>query len=294
MPQVTANGISIEYDTFGDSSSRPLLLVMGLGAQMTRWQPEFCEMLVDQGHYVIRFDNRDIGLSHKFDQAGVPDMAQLLMQAQAGEPVQAPYDLGDMADDAVGLLDALGIETAHVCGASMGGMIVQTMALRHGPRLRSMISIMSSTGNPELPKSTPEAAAALVSPAGTTLEEVLDRAVSVARVVGSPAYPGDADEIRERTRSDYERSFYPVGVARQMAAVAASGNRRPHLSQVTTPTLVIHGKDDPLVPLAGGVDTHEAISGSRLEVMEGMGHDLPEPLWPDIVRQISEHTRQHH
>jgi pimeloyl-ACP methyl ester carboxylesterase len=294
MPQVTANGISIEYDTFGDSSSRPLLLVMGLGAQMTRWPEEFCEMLVEQGHYVIRFDNRDIGLSHKFDEAGVPDMAQLLLQAQSGQQVEVAYNLDDMADDAAGLLDALGIDTAHVCGASMGGMIVQTMAIRHGPRLRSMVSIMSSTGNPELPKSTPEASAALVSPAGTTLEEVLDRAVSVARVVGSPAYQAEVDEIRERARADYERSFYPMGVARQMAAIAASGNRRPHLSSVTTPTLVIHGKDDPLVPLAGGIDTCEAIPGARLEVIEGMGHDLPKPLWGTIAQQISEHTRQHH
>lgn len=294
MAQITANGITIEYDTFGDSSARPLLLVMGLGAQMTRWQPAFCEMLVEAGHYVIRFDNRDIGLSEKFDAAGVPDMAQLLLQAQAGEPVQAPYSLDDMADDAAGLLDALDIDAAHICGASMGGMIVQTMALRHAPRVRSMVSIMSSTGNPDLPKATPEASAALVSPAGTTLEEVVDRAVSVSRVIGSPAYPAADEEIRQRARADYERSFYPVGVARQMAAIAASGNRRPELGSVTAPTLVIHGKDDPLVPLAGGIDTHEAIPGARLEVFEGMGHDLPQPLWPDIVELISGHTRAHH
>jgi pimeloyl-ACP methyl ester carboxylesterase len=294
MAQVTANGIAIEYDTFGEPAGRPLLLVMGLGAQMTRWRPEFCEMLVDEGHYVIRFDNRDIGLSHKFDAAGVPNMAQIFVQAQSGQPVSAPYTLDDMADDAVGLLDALGIERAHVCGASMGGMIVQTMALRHGPRLRSMVSIMSSTGNPDLPKSTPEASAALVSPAGTTLDEVLDRAVSISRVIGSPAYQDDPEEIRARARADFERSFYPVGVARQMAAIAASGNRRPHLPRVTTPTLVIHGKDDPLVPLAGGLDTHEAIPGSRLAVFEGMGHDLPEALWDEIIAQISEHTQRHH
>jgi pimeloyl-ACP methyl ester carboxylesterase len=176
----------------------------------------------------------------------------------------------------------------------MGGMIVQTMALRHGPRLRSMVSIMSSTGNPDLPKATPAASAALVSPAGTTLDEVLDRAVSISRVIGSPVFPDDEAALRSRARADFERSFYPVGVARQMAAIAASGNRRPHLPRVTTPTLVIHGKDDPLVPLAGGIDTHEAIPGSRLEVFEGMGHDLPEALWPDIVRHVSEHTRRHH
>lgn len=294
MPSITANRIALEYDTFGDRGGRPLLLVMGLGAQMTRWQPAFCEMLADQGHYVIRFDNRDIGLSQKFDDAGVPNMAEIFAQAQSGLPVSAPYTLDDMADDAVGLLDALDVERAHVCGASMGGMIVQAMAVRHGPRLRSMVSIMSTTGNPDLPKATPEASAALLSPAGTTLEEVLERAVQVARAIGSPGYPDDPETIRARARADFERSFYPVGVARQMAAIAASGNRRPHLAAVTTPTLVIHGKDDPLVPLAGGIDTHEAIAGSRLEVFEGMGHDLPEPLWPDVVRHIREHTERHH
>lgn len=294
VPQVTANGITIEYDTFGDRRDRPLLLVMGLGAQMTRWRPDFCQLLVDQGHYVVRFDNRDIGLSQKFDDAGVPNMAQIFMQAQTGQPVTAAYTLDDMADDAVGLLDALELERAHVCGASMGGMIVQAMALRHAHRLRSMTSIMSTTGNPDLPKSTPEASAALLSPAGTSLEDVLKRAVSVARVIGSTVHLDDEDTIRARARADFERSFYPVGVARQMAAIAASGNRRPHLGRVTTPTLVIHGKEDPLVPLAGGIDTHEAIPGSRLEVFEGMGHDLPEPLWTDIIRHISEHTQRHH
>jgi pimeloyl-ACP methyl ester carboxylesterase len=294
MPQILANGISIEYDSFGDPAGRPLLLVMGLGAQMTRWRPEFCELLADEGHFVIRFDNRDVGLSHKFDDAGVPNMVEIFMKAQAGQPVSAPYTLDDMADDAVGLLDVLGVDRAHVCGASMGGMIVQTMALRHGHRLRSMVSIMSSTGNPELPPATPEAMAALLSPAGTTLDDVLDRAVTLWRAIGSTAYPDSADRIRRQARADFERSFYPVGTARQMAAVAVSGNRRPHLHQVTTPTLVIHGKNDPLVPLAGGIDTHEAIPGSRLEVIEGMGHDLPEPLWNDIVRLIAEHTARHH
>ena len=294
MPQTTANGITIEFDTFGDPAERPLLLVMGLGAQMTRWRPEFCEQLADHGHYVIRFDNRDVGLSHKFDHAGVPNMAQIFMQAQAGQPVSAPYSLDDMADDATGVLDALGIERAHVCGASMGGMIVQTMALRHPHRLRSMTSIMSTTGNPELPPATPEAMAALMSPAGTTLNEVLERAVSVQRIIGSPGYPDDADAIRARAQSDYERCFYPVGVARQMAAIAASGNRKPRLASVATPTLVIHGKDDALVPLAGGIDTHAAIPGANLAVFDGMGHDLPEPLWNEIIALIARHTEQHH
>ncbi len=294
MSQLRINGIDIEYDTFGSPSDRPLLLIMGLGTQMTRWRPEFCQRLVDNGHYVIRFDNRDIGLSHKFDDAGIPDMVQLFAAALEGKPVEAPYTLDHMADDAVGLLDALEIERAHICGASMGGMIAQTMAIRSGDRLHSMTSIMSSTGNPELPPSKPEAMAALTSPAGTTLEEVLERAVSISRTIGSPAYQDSEENIRERARQDFERSFYPAGVTRQMAAIAASGNRKPALANVTTPTLVIHGKDDPLVPVEGGLDTAEAVTGSRLELIEGMGHDLPEEVWDQIVGAISEHTGQHH
>lgn len=293
MASVTANDITIEYDTFGDSSGRPLLLVMGLGAQMTRWRPAFCSLLADEGHFVIRFDNRDIGLSQKFDDAGIPDMAKIFAAAQAGEPVDAPYTLNDMADDAVSLMDALGLQSAHICGASMGGMIVQTMAIRHGDRIRSMTSIMSSTGNPELPPSTPEASQALLSRPGKTVDEVMDRTLHVQRVIGSPGYPDTEDAIRERAREDFERSFHPQGVSRQMAAIAASGNRKPALGRITTPTLVIHGKNDPLVPLAGGLDTHEAINGSELRIIEGMGHDLPEPLWPDIVTHVTAHTTRH-
>jgi len=280
MTAITANNITIEYDTFGDAGARPLLLIMGLGAQMTRWRPEFSEMLADEGHYVIRFDNRDIGLSQKFDHAGVPNMAEMMARAQAGEPPDAAYTLSDMAADAAGLLEALGIETAHICGASMGGMIAQTMAMEHGHRVKSMTSIMSSTGNPELPPAKPEAMQALMSPAGTTLEEVLERSVHVARTISGPGYQDPEADIRARAQADFERSFYPVGTARQMAAIIATGNRKPGLGSITIPTLVIHGKDDPLVPLAGGVDTHEAIAGSRLRVFDGMGHDLPEPLWP--------------
>ena len=292
MTTISANTISIEYDTFGNTGDRPLLLIMGLGAQMTLWRPEFCEMLAIRGHYVIRFDNRDVGLSQKFDNAGVPDMAALVADMQAGKTPNAPYNLSDMAADAAGLLDALGVETAHICGASMGGMIAQQMAIEHGHRIRSMTSIMSTTGNPELPQSTPEAAAALTRPAGTTLEEVVDRTVQTTRVIGSPLYPAPEDEIRARARADFERSFYPIGVARQMAAIAASGNRRPQLEDLTVPTLVIHGKADPLLPVEAGIDTHQAVPGSTLRLFEGMGHDLPEELWPEIIEAISAHTAE--
>ena len=293
MASTFANGIELEYDTFGTTTGRPLLLIMGLGAQMTRWPVGLCELLAAEGHYVIRFDNRDVGLSHKCDDAGVPDVAQIFAQATAGEAVMAAYNLSDMARDATGLLDALRIDTAHICGASMGGMISQVMALEHGTRVKSLTSIMSTTGNPELPSSTPQAAAALMSPAGTTLDEVMARAVTVAKVINSPAYLLQDADIMQRARADYERCFYPVGVARHMAAIAATGNRRPRLQGLIMPTLVLHGEDDNLVPLTGGIDTHEAIRGSVIKTFGGMGHNLPEALWADFCEAITAHTKRY-
>jgi pimeloyl-ACP methyl ester carboxylesterase len=286
LPQLTANGIRIEYDTFGGREGRPLLLVMGLGAQLIHWRDEFCGMLADRGHYVIRFDNRDSGLSEKFGHLGMPDMAQLAAQLMAGEPAAAPYSLDDMAADAFGLLDALDVPAAHVCGASMGGMIVQAMALAARERVLSLTSIMSSTGNPELPPATDEAVAAMLSPAATSREESIERTLRVAAVIGSPAYPAPEAEARERAAASFDRSFYPEGVSRQMAAIAAHGNRRPSLATLELPALVVHGAADPLVPVAAGVDTHEALGGSRLLVLDGMGHDLPEPVWPQVVDAI--------
>jgi pimeloyl-ACP methyl ester carboxylesterase len=290
MAQLRANGIQLEYDTFGQRSGRPLLLVMGLGAQMIHWRAEFCELLAAAGHYVIRFDNRDVGRSEKLDAAGVPNVAELLPRALAGEAVSAPYSLDDMADDAWALLDALDIEAAHICGASLGGMIVQTMAINAPQRVKSLTSIMSSTGNPELPPAQPEAIAALLSPPGRDRAETLERSVSVARVIGSPAYPTPEAEIRARAAEAFDRCFYPVGVTRQMAAAMAHGNRVPALRTLDVRALVIHGAADPLVPLAGGLDTHAALRGSRLLVIDGMGHDLPRQVWPQVVEAIDELT----
>jgi pimeloyl-ACP methyl ester carboxylesterase len=290
MARVTANSIAIEYDTFGSRDDRPLLLVMGLGAQLIHWRDEFCTMLSERGHYVIRFDNRDSGLSEKFGQLGIPDMAEMAARLMAGEPAEAPYTLDDMALDALGLLDELEVDSAHICGASMGGMIVQAMALQAPERVRSVTSIMSSTGNPDLPPATDEAMAAMLSPAATNREEAIERTLKVAAVIGSPDYPAPEDEARARAALSYDRSFYPEGVARQMAAVAAHGNRKPGLQALDLPALVIHGAADPLVPVAGGHDTHEALKGSKLLVIDGMGHDLPEPLWPEIVDAIAELT----
>lgn len=291
MAQITANGITLEFDTFGERGSRPLLLVMGLGAQMIHWRDGFCELLADRDHFIIRFDNRDSGLSEKFGHLGIPDMGEMAARLMAGEPAQAPYSLDDMAADAFGLLDALEVEAAHICGASMGGMIVQAMALSAPGRVRSMTSIMSSTGNPELPSSTDEAIAAMLSPPATSREEAIERTVSVGQVIGSPGYRAAEEDARARAAEGYDRSFYPEGVARQMAAIAAHGNRRPALEALDLPALVIHGAADPLVPVEGGHDTHQALKGSKLKVVEGMGHDLPEPLWPEIVEAIDELTR---
>jgi pimeloyl-ACP methyl ester carboxylesterase len=290
MARVRANGIEIEYDSFGSESGRPLLLIMGLGGQMTMWDEGFCEALAERGHYVVRFDNRDVGLSTKFDAAGVPNVMELMMQSASGKMPAVPYTLDDMADDTAGLLDALGLDTAHVCGASMGGMIAQTLAIRHGGRLRSLVSIMSSTGDPSLPQAKPEAMAVLMAPPPTDRAGSLDAAVRTWRTIGSPGFPFDEEKIRERAGRFFDRSFHPQGVVRQLAAILAHGSRAAKLRDVTAPTLVIHGADDPLVPLAGGRHTAEAIPGAELLVIPGMGHDLPEGAWPTLVGAISEHT----
>jgi pimeloyl-ACP methyl ester carboxylesterase len=290
MTRVRANGIEIEYDSFGSASGRPLLLIMGLGGQSIMWDEGFCEALAERGHFVVRYDNRDVGLSTKFDAAGIPNVMELMMQGAAGKTPSVPYTLDDMADDAAGLLEALGLESAHVCGASMGGMIAQTVAIRHGGRLRSLTSIMSSTGNPSLPPAKPEAMAVLMTPPPTDRAGSLDAAVRTWRTIGSPGFPFDEARIRERAGRLYDRSFYPQGTARQLAAILAHGNRAPRLREVSTPTLVIHGAADPLVPIEGGQDTARSIPGAELLVIEGMGHDLPEGAWPQLVGAISEHT----
>jgi len=290
MARVRANGIELDYDSFGTASGRPLVLIMGLGGQSIMWDDGFCEALAERGHFVVRFDNRDVGLSTKFDAAGIPNVVELMQQSAAGAKLTVPYTLDDMADDVAGLLDALRLETAHVCGASMGGMIAQTVAIRHGRRLRSLTSIMSSTGNPSLPPAKPEAMAVLMTPPPTDRASSLDAAVRTWRTIGSPGFPFDETKIRARAGRLYDRAFYPQGTARQLAAILAHGSRVEKLRDVSVPTLVIHGAADSLVPLEGGRDTARAIPGAELLVIEGMGHDLPEGAWPQLVGAISEHT----
>ncbi len=293
MTKLESNGLELEYDVFGTPDGKPLLLVMGLATQMIAWDEEFCEGLVQRGHFVIRFDNRDVGLSSKIDNAPVPSLLELVPKVAAGEPIEVPYQLSDMATDSLGVLDALEIPQAHVVGASMGGMIAQCMALEAPDRLLSLTSIMSTTGNRELPPSKPEAMARLLVPPASEREEIIEGAITTQRVIGSPGFPFDEKRIRARATRAYERSHYPAGAVRQTAAIAAAPPRDEALRQLDLPTLVIHGDADPLVPVEAGIHTHECVKNSKLVLIKGMGHDLPQPTWGQIIDAISERTETH-
>ncbi|GAA5085132.1 alpha/beta hydrolase [Thermocatellispora tengchongensis] len=276
-------GIDVAYERFGEAHNPPVLLVMGVAAQMINWPDGFCAELADRGMHVIRFDNRDAGLSTHLSDAPPPDLPAAL----AGDLSSAAYTLSDMAADAVGLLDALGLDSAHFVGASMGGMIAQTVAIEHPDRIRSLTSMMSTTGAPSVGQASPEALAVLGGPPAVTREEVIERAVRMLRVVGSPGFPMEEAELRERTGRAYDRSYDPAGTARQAVAAVASGDRTARLGQVTTPTLVIHGADDAMCDVSGGHATAAAIPGAELVVIDGMGHNLPRDLWPDIAAHIA-------
>ena len=293
MPQTTHNGITLEYETHGDPANPALLLIMGLGAQLTLWPIELVEALVARGYFVIRHDNRDIGLSTKFTEAGVPDMGSVVMALMTGKQPAVPYTLSDMAGDAMTVLNAAGVVKAHIVGASMGGMIAQLVAIEHPERVLSLTSIMSSTGNPMLPPAKPEAMAALTSPIApdADLATILERGAMISRAIGSPGYPADPERLSANVERDFRRSFHPTGAARQMAAIVADGDRRARLRGVTAPTLVIHGADDPLVPVEGGRDTAAAIAGAGLLEVPGMGHDLPLALVETIAEAIAGHAK---
>jgi pimeloyl-ACP methyl ester carboxylesterase len=290
MPRANANGIEIEYDTFGDSSKPALLLVMGFTAQLIAWDDKFCQMLADRGYYVIRFDNRDVGLTTHFDGQQVDMGALMTAMADAGEPPDVPYTLSDMSNDGFGLLDALGIEKAHIAGASMGGMIVQTMAIEHPERVLTMTSIMSTTGEPDYMKSDPAAMQALMTPPPTERDAYLDNAVTSWKLFASPRY-FDETKVRDRAAAAFDRMFYPEGATRQMGAIAKSGSRADGLRNLRVPTLVIHGRADALILPIGGERTAELVPGANLVVLNDMGHDLPEPLWPFITDVIASHAQ---
>jgi pimeloyl-ACP methyl ester carboxylesterase len=287
---IASNGVTLCCDTFGDASHPALILIMGLGAQMISWDEDFCAALAARNLHVIRFDNRDIGKSTRLDAAGVPNTMALMAKAAIGIKPKVPYTLLDMARDTAGLMDSLGIQRAHVAGASMGGGIAQEMAIHMPDRLLTLTSIMSSTGDPALPPPTAEALSLLFTPAPKDREAYLVHHAKTLRTLRGPHFSEDIVSDAERAARNFDRGLSPTGSARQLAAIIASGNRTPALTRVTTPTLVIHGDADPLIRVAGGRATARAITGSKLEILPGMGHTLPRPLWPRIIDAIAAHT----
>lgn len=290
-PQIArANGIDICYEAFGDPNAEPMLLIMGLGAQMIHWDDEFCRQLSARGFRVIRFDNRDIGKSSRMTGGKRLSPLELLKLRFLKIPVEAPYKLLDMARDTTGLIDVLGIKSAHLVGASMGGMIAQEIAISFPDRVRSLTSIMSTTGNPKVPPATREAAAMLMAPPPTTKEEYFDRFAQTWKILRVGSFPEDEALDRSRAERTYERGLNPAGVGRQLRAVLASGSRSERLRAVKAPTLVIHGTVDPLVRPEGGKDTAASIPGAKLLMIDGMGHALPIPMWPQIIDAIDKHA----
>jgi pimeloyl-ACP methyl ester carboxylesterase len=280
--------VDIAYERFGDPEAPPVLLIMGLGAQLIAWPDAFCAALVEQGLQVIRFDNRDAGQSTHFSGAPIPN----LPAAIAGDFSSATYTLSDMAADAVGLLDVLDIESAHLVGASMGGFIAQTIAIEHSRRVRSLTSIMSSTGDRTVGQLKPEGLALFAMPPVNNRQDAIDRAMAAARLIGSPGFPRDEAAIAERAGRSYDRGFDALGMARQGVAVVASGDRTARLRELAVPTLVMHGAEDKVCDVSGGRATAAAIPGAKLVVFDGMGHDLPRGLWPQMLSEIVEHVRR--
>ncbi len=291
MPKAMVNHIEIEYETVGDPTSKPLLMIAGLGSQLLAWTDEFCEKFTEKGFFVIRYDNRDVGLSTKFEDAGVPNFTEINAAHARGELPEIQYTLEDMADDTAGLLDALNIEKAHICGASMGGMIAQVLAYKHPSRVLSLTVIMSTTGNPSLPPGKQEIVAQLFAPPPSEREAYIEETVKRDRTIYG-TFPYD-EELGRRYRSmEYDRSYYPDGVTRQFAAMAVPGNIQPKISAIKAPTLVIHGAEDPLYPIEVGNEIAMTIPGANLMILDGMGHSLPLEVLPRIVEAIVANTNK--
>jgi pimeloyl-ACP methyl ester carboxylesterase len=283
VQQARVGDLEIAYETFGEPDDTPVLLVMGLATQMVGWPDDFCRGLAERGLFVVRFDNRDTGLSTHLDDAGAPDIMTVL----GGDHSSVPYGLADLADDTVGLLDALGLGSAHVVGASMGGMIAQLVALRHPARVRSLTSIMSTTGDPAVGAPAEAAMAVLLAPPASDREGAVQRAVDTYRVIGSPGFEFDETGLRQRAGLSFDRAYDPAGVARQLAAILTTADRTPDLARITAPTLVIHGAHDALMNVSGGRATAAAIPDAELLVVDGMGHDLPREVWPELLDRIT-------
>ena len=290
---INANGIDLAYEQFGDAADPVILLIMGLGTQMTGWPENFCAGLAARGYRVIRFDNRDIGLSQKIDTLPTPGLLKVMLFARLKLPLALPYTLDDMANDTVALLDALNIESAHLVGASMGGMIAQLVAGHFPSRVLSLTSIMSTSGRKSLPGPDRRVALHMLRrPAAADAQSRHEYAMRTWRLIGSPAYPPTDEALSEKLSRSYKRSYYPAGHARQMVAIMAATDRVAVLEKIVAPTLVIHGSADPLVPVSGGIDTAQLISGAKLELIEGMGHDLPDELIPRFVELIGSNAEK--
>jgi len=290
MPRVAVNGIEIEYETHGDTSGRPLLLLRGLGTQLIQWPSGLLQRLVDAGHHVITPDNRDVGLSTHLDGAPAPPFGEIMTALAEGRDPGVAYRIHDMADDHAGVLEALGIEAAHICGMSLGGAVAQQFAIDHPKQTHSLISIYSTPGAPGLPGPTEEAMAALMKPSPDDVEGFVAHTLETSRIFAGKTYPVDENERAQLARRCFERAYDPAGVARQMAAITASGDRTPALHGLDVPALVIHGDEDPLIQEPCGRATADAIPGARYELIPGMGHDLPEPVLAPVAEAISKFT----
>ena len=291
MPKANVNNIEIEYETIGDPTSKPLLLIAGLGSQLLAWSDEICENLAKVGFFVIRFDNRDVGLSTKFEDAGMPDMMEISAAYHRGEKPHLPYTLEDMVDDAVGILDTLNIDKAHICGASMGGMIAQILAYRHPSRVQSLAVIMSTTGNPELPPSKPEILMQFFAPVPSEREAYIDEMVKRDSLIyGNFTY--NENQGRDYRTKEYDRCYYPDGIARQLAAMAVPGNIKPKISAIRAPTIVIHGSEDPFNHIEAGKEIASEIPGAELLIINGMGHSFPSEILSHIVNALVENSNK--
>lgn len=289
----TPDGISLAYETFGTEDHPAVLLIMGLGAQMRVWPDELCHSLADKGYYVLRFDNRDSGHSSNFEHHGNPSLVSTWVKTRFGRKPQVPYTLRDMSRDVIALMDNLHIESAHIIGASMGGMIAQIMAAKHRRRVRSLTSIMSSSTSPGLPDARLKVLLKLARrPTPFNREASIRYTMRMNRLIGSPAYPMDEMELRALAETSYERSAGPGGFKRQLVAITAAGDRSHLLRKIKVPTLVIHGSDDPLIPVRMGEDTASAIRKAKLRVIQGMGHDLPLSLVPTLSKMLGKHLKK--
>jgi pimeloyl-ACP methyl ester carboxylesterase len=289
--QIVSNGIGIEVDDQGLPAGEPLLLIMGLGMQLTGWPQELVQLLVSRGFRVLRLDNRDAGLSQGFDHLGVPSLPWAGLRHMVGMKVPTAYTVADMAADALGVLDALGIQRAHICGASMGGMIAQHIAAKHPERVKSLTLWMTTSGARKLPQADLKVQRALMSrPSGANTDAVVSHLQRLLALIGSPAYPADPALLLPRLHASVQRAYRPKGTARQLVAVVADGDRTPMLSKIKAPTLVIHGEADPLVPVAAGHDLLAQISGATADFVPGMGHDLPHQLWPRFAQGIADNA----